>query len=89
MGTIYKIDTSGDNFSTIHSFNNADGMGILPIGGLTLNGSTLYGMTMGGGQYNHGTIYALAIPEPSTLALLAAGAFTVLAFSWRQIRRTA
>ena len=72
-GMIYKIDTDGSDFTIAHPFSYNDGNGTHPIGGLTLDGSTLYGMTMSGGQYGKGTVYALQVPEPATLTLLGFG----------------
>ena len=85
-GSIFEINTSNGNYSILHSFNNSDGYGEYPVGGLTLSGSTLYGMTQFGGTNGDGTVYAFQIPEPSTLALLAAGAISLLAYAWRRRR---
>ena len=38
-------------------------------GGLTLSGNTLYGTTEFGGAYGYGTVFALTVPEPSTITL--------------------
>jgi hypothetical protein len=88
-GTIFSINTDGTGFHSVFSFNGTDGE--LPHGDLTLNGSTMYGMTKNGGSsgnsgLGNGVVFALTIPEPSGLALLAAGAIGLLAYGWRRRR---
>ncbi|HUB67693.1 MAG TPA: choice-of-anchor tandem repeat GloVer-containing protein [Candidatus Methylacidiphilales bacterium] len=41
-GVIFSIHTDGSNFTTLHSFGQSDGY---PFSGLTLSGSTLYGVS--------------------------------------------
>ncbi|MGH9364816.1 MAG: choice-of-anchor tandem repeat GloVer-containing protein, partial [Thermoanaerobaculia bacterium] len=57
-GTIFKIDTSGTLFATLHSFTSTDGAG--PYGGL-IQGTdgNLYGTTAGGGASGYGTIFKI------------------------------
>jgi uncharacterized repeat protein (TIGR03803 family) len=57
-GTIFSISTSGTSFQDLHLFNWIDGS--FPEGSLLLNGSTLYGMTSGGGSSNKGTIFSIS-----------------------------
>ena len=45
------------NFQVLHSFTGADGA--YPQGSLIQSGSTLYGMTAGGGSGNSGTIFSI------------------------------
>ncbi len=62
LGTIFKVDTDGQNFAILHSFAGGalDGSG--PSGGgLIQVGLTLYGLTYYGGSQNWGTIYGLSI----------------------------
>jgi uncharacterized repeat protein (TIGR03803 family) len=61
----------------------------MPWADLTLSGSTLYGMTGAGGTNDVGTIFSLAIavPEPSIIALLLVGAAGVLGYAWRRAGR--
>jgi uncharacterized repeat protein (TIGR03803 family) len=61
-GTVFKINTDGSGFATIHSFTaytsgtNSDGAS--PLGRLVLSGNTLYGTTSAGGSHNsYGTIF--------------------------------
>jgi uncharacterized repeat protein (TIGR03803 family) len=62
-GTIYKVDTNGNNFAVLHSFSplagytNADGGN--PRAGLVLSGGMLYGTAMSGGSEGYGTVFKL------------------------------
>jgi len=47
FGTIFRINTDGAGFETLHSFSH--GAGALPYGALVRSGSTLYGMSETGG----------------------------------------
>jgi uncharacterized repeat protein (TIGR03803 family) len=85
-GTLFQINTNGTGFKVLHGFAGGTD-GVMPWGGVALNGSTLYGMTVnGGGSANNGVIYSMAIPEPSTFALLGMGAIALLAGVWRRRR---
>ena len=55
-GTIFRIDTDGANFTTLHSFAGGDGAN--PVSGLiqTMDGS-LFGTTSNGGANNSGTVF--------------------------------
>ncbi len=61
-GTIFKIDTNGTGFATLHAFpatlsgTNSDGA--QPEDGLILSGGTLYGTASLGGK-GHGTVFSL------------------------------
>lgn len=64
LGTIFKINMDGTGYAVLHSFAGAvvgaptDGAN--PKGSLTLSGSTLYGMTSGGGiRAGEGTIFKI------------------------------
>ena len=64
-GVVYSIGTNGANFTTLHSFapldvdagTNADGA--MPLGGLMLANSMLYGTTSAGGSGGEGTIFSV------------------------------
>jgi uncharacterized repeat protein (TIGR03803 family) len=63
-GTIFKINTDGSDYKVLYSFGSVKNDGACPMGSLTLSGSTLYGMTSGGGAYNqkkggNGTIFKI------------------------------
>jgi uncharacterized repeat protein (TIGR03803 family) len=60
-GTVFRLNTDGSDFTnlydfsaTIGPFTNSDG--VVP-GGLTLSGSTLFGITIEGGWYGSGTVF--------------------------------
>jgi uncharacterized repeat protein (TIGR03803 family) len=59
MGTIFKIDTDGTGFALLHKFTGGADDGANPYGGLIISGTTLYGMTYEGGDYNVGTIFKI------------------------------
>jgi uncharacterized repeat protein (TIGR03803 family) len=87
LGTIFKTGLDGSGFSVLHSFLGGDD-GRNPEGDLVISGSTLYGMTGGGGGTNNsGTVFSLTVPEPSTLALSFAGSASLLLYllvrAWR------
>jgi uncharacterized repeat protein (TIGR03803 family) len=44
FGTIFKLNTNGSGFTTLHNFSNGSD-GAYPYAGLTLSGNTLYGVT--------------------------------------------
>jgi len=65
-GTVFKVNTNGMLFQTLHSFTaltgpysstNADGAE--PNAGLVLSGNTLYGTASEGGVWGHGTVFAV------------------------------
>jgi uncharacterized repeat protein (TIGR03803 family) len=84
LGTIFTIGTDGNGFDSLHSFTGGIDDGAYPYGQLTLDGSTMYGMTTYGGSKNVGVVFSATIPEPSTLVLLAIGAISL--FAWRRRR---
>ncbi len=59
FGMIFKINTNGTGFALLHSFAGGATDGDYPEGSLILKGSTLYGMTVGGGPYDYGTIFKI------------------------------
>ena len=52
-GTLFKMDTDGTGYTILHNFG-ASGDGWQPFSSPILSGSTLYGMTRGGGSYGVG-----------------------------------
>jgi len=56
-GTVFKMNTDGSGFSTLHFFTNGVGGGTL-IGGLVMGGGALYGVAYSGGT-NNGTVFML------------------------------
>jgi uncharacterized repeat protein (TIGR03803 family) len=71
-GTIFRIAQDGSSYEILGSFH-ALTTGSEPIDNVTFSpdGQTLYGLTQFGGPNGGGTVFALAIPEPSTWALIA------------------
>ena len=61
-GTLFSVNTDGTHFQNLLSFTGTSGvsLGAYPTGNLTLSGSTLYGMTSGGGGSDKGTVFSLS-----------------------------
>ncbi len=49
LGTVFRVNTDGSGYTNLHSFAGYPSDGSGPPGSLTLDGSTLYGMTQAGG----------------------------------------
>ena len=61
-GTVFELTQSGGVWteSILHSFGNKMGDGGYLQGGVTLDkNGALYGMTVGGGKYNYGTVWKI------------------------------
>jgi uncharacterized repeat protein (TIGR03803 family) len=65
-GTLFRIDTTGGNFKTLHSFSATSGSvstnsdGSVPSAKVTLKGATLYGTAPGGGAYGNGAVFQIS-----------------------------
>lgn len=60
-GTIFSIDTVGNNYLDIHDFEQTaiDSMGEYPqLSSLIISGNTLYGMANAGGFYSNGVVFS-------------------------------
>lgn len=65
-GTVFKVNTNGSGFATLHFFTapvgafrtNSDGAN--PSGGLVLSGDTLYGTAQNGGSSGFGTVFSVS-----------------------------
>ena len=57
-GTVFKVNTDGTGFTTLHSFAGP-GDGANPEAGLILLGNTLYGTAAYGGSSGNGTVFAV------------------------------
>ena len=67
-GTVFKVNTDGSGFNTLHSFTTISGYpsyanydGANPPVGLVLSSNTLYGVTANGGSSGLGTLFAINI----------------------------
>ncbi len=58
-GTIFKAQVDGSDFTLLREFAGSSIDGKYPVGSLILSGSTLYGMTFGGGIDDYGTIFKM------------------------------
>jgi uncharacterized repeat protein (TIGR03803 family) len=61
FGNVFSVGTDGTNYKVLLSFTGSGGaaVGELPVGRLTLSGSTLYGMTPDGGVNHDGNIFSV------------------------------
>ncbi len=67
-GTVYSLDTKGNDFTVLHTFtNNPDGA--YPQGGLVVSDDMLYGTTETGGTNGKGTVFAIKIDGTGYLVL--------------------
>jgi uncharacterized repeat protein (TIGR03803 family) len=58
-GTVFSYNLATNSENVLHSFTGATTDGKLPIGPLVLSGSTLYGVTNGGGSAGEGTVFSV------------------------------
>jgi len=58
-GTVFKMSTAGGAPTVLHHFAGGTGDGSSATGSLTLSGTTLYGMTYGGGSAYSGTVFKI------------------------------
>jgi len=58
-GTVFKVGIDGTGYSLLHTFTGGASEGRVPYGSLIQSGSTLYGMTAGGGSGDIGTIFKI------------------------------
>jgi uncharacterized repeat protein (TIGR03803 family) len=79
-GTIYSLNLDGTGYSVFRSFTGIGDDGAAAIGGMIASDSTLYGVTEDGGAGGWGSVFALTVPEPSTL-VLSAGAAALLSLT--------
>jgi uncharacterized repeat protein (TIGR03803 family) len=56
-GTVFKVKPDGSGFAVLRSFTGADGAG--PESGVVVSGTTMYGTTYAGGDFEGGTVYRI------------------------------
>jgi uncharacterized repeat protein (TIGR03803 family) len=59
VGTIFSIDTNGNNYTDLFDFNNVGTDGFNPYGSLIITGNKLYGMVRNGGNFSAGNIFSV------------------------------
>ena len=87
FGTVFSINTNGGAYQPlVHSFG-AGSDGASPNGSLTLLGSTLLGMTAGGGSTTYGTVFSLPVATHNGLVvnLGASGLWYYRSGAWRNL----
>jgi uncharacterized repeat protein (TIGR03803 family) len=66
-GTVFKIDAVTGTITTLASFTGGKTMGTMPKGDLYLDSAgNLFGTTVGGGAYDKGTIFEIAVGGNAT-----------------------
>jgi uncharacterized repeat protein (TIGR03803 family) len=87
QGTIFSVNPDGSAFTVLYNFTAGDPDtgtntdGAEPYDGVIVSGNTLYGTANAGGDYNDGTVFALALTAPlPSLGIAELGNQTVL--SW-------
>jgi len=58
-GTVFSVHEGSGAFALLHEFFGGISDGAQPYGSLTRLGSTFYGTTFGGGNFNHGTVFSM------------------------------
>ena len=58
-GVLFRMNTDGTGFGTLHTFTGGSSDGRLPYGSLTESGAKLFGITYSGGVLNAGTIFTV------------------------------
>ncbi|MBU4306987.1 MAG: hypothetical protein KKB32_04040, partial [Acidobacteria bacterium] len=72
-GTIFKIESTGSGFALLHEFAGGTDDGRRPSGSLIVSGSTLYGATNGGGDFDSGMIFKIQTDGNGYLIILEFG----------------
>jgi uncharacterized repeat protein (TIGR03803 family) len=75
----------GSGYHLVYTFGGSDGAE--PRNGMLAIGNTLYGTTETGGPAGWGTVFALAVPEPSGTALASTGGLACLLVALARRRR--
>jgi uncharacterized repeat protein (TIGR03803 family) len=59
LGTVFRLNSDGTGFTTLHRFGSASNDGAYPINGVLLSENFLYGATSFGGSKMGGTVFKL------------------------------
>jgi autotransporter-associated beta strand protein/uncharacterized repeat protein (TIGR03803 family) len=59
LGNVFSIGIDGSGYQNLYSFSGGDGFA--PYGSLILSGTTLYGMTSGGGSSGEGNVFSIGV----------------------------
>jgi uncharacterized repeat protein (TIGR03803 family) len=86
VGAVFAVNTDGSDFTNLYNFTEPDPNtftnidGGVPLAGLILSGSTLYGTTSADGTANVGTVFGLSVTLPGAplLSILLSGTNVVL-----------
>jgi uncharacterized repeat protein (TIGR03803 family) len=57
LGTLFRMDTDGGGYTSLHAFAGGAADGANPLGDLTLSGTNFYGMTSQGGAAGLGVVF--------------------------------
>jgi uncharacterized repeat protein (TIGR03803 family) len=58
-GTIFSLDTTGNNYNTLYAFTGQSNNGGYPYGDLTIEGNMMYGMTEDEGANGYGALFSI------------------------------
>jgi uncharacterized repeat protein (TIGR03803 family) len=59
LGTVFQMDTNGNNVVVLHEFSSYATNGSEPFGALVQSGNTVYGTTYSGGTNGTGTVFRM------------------------------
>ena len=63
-GIVFAVNTNGTSFTILHAFAVPPNQEAYPAPELVLSGTTLFGVSLGDGAYDHGTVFSLSYPSP-------------------------
>jgi uncharacterized repeat protein (TIGR03803 family) len=82
-GILYSIDPTTSAYNVVYNFTGSPNDGATPASDLTAVGNTLLGTTSDGGANIAGTLFAITVPEPSSLTLAALWCYLIGVVSTR------
>jgi uncharacterized repeat protein (TIGR03803 family) len=81
LNDVFSIKLDGTDYRVVYHVTEPY---FDPTGGLTQVGDWLYGVSRGGGANDAGMLYAVAVPEPSSLILAAFALIGLVAWRWQK-----